>query len=138
MKAAEATAENRVLIATVRAMQEECHTFKVRQPFTASPDKEPGHKHHCIEKLSGSLYETRCTLSCYCTSPCQHQTGMPMQAHPALESHMHVTSTMRHQVNSSTSAQDLQQRAEAKVAGLEAQIAMLKDQIASLQACPAL
>ena len=29
VKAAEATAENRVLIATVRAMQEECHTFKV-------------------------------------------------------------------------------------------------------------
>ena len=28
-KAAEATAENRVLIATVRAMQEECHVFKV-------------------------------------------------------------------------------------------------------------
>lgn len=28
-KAAEATAENRVHIATVRAMQEECHTYKV-------------------------------------------------------------------------------------------------------------
>ena len=28
-KAIEATAENRVLLATVRAMQEECHTSKV-------------------------------------------------------------------------------------------------------------
>ena len=34
--------------------------------------------------------------------------------------------------------QDLQQRAEAKVAGLEAHIAMLKDQIASLQVWPLL
>jgi len=32
--------------------------------------------------------------------------------------------------------QDLQQRAETKVAGLEAHIAMLKDQIASLQVWP--
>ena len=42
MKAAEATAENRVLIATVRAMQEECHTFKVGQVLLVTPMKEVG------------------------------------------------------------------------------------------------
>lgn len=52
MKAAEATAENRVLIATVRAMQEECHTFKVRRPFTASYNKKAGQEKNCSEILS--------------------------------------------------------------------------------------
>ena len=45
---------------------------------------------------------------------------------------------LRPPVNLECVTQDLQQRAEAKVAGLEAQIAMLKDQISSLQARPAL
>ena len=39
-KAAEATAENRVLIATVRAMQEECHTFKVGLLHPNFPSQE--------------------------------------------------------------------------------------------------
>lgn len=51
VKAAEATAENRVLIATVRAMQEECHTCKVCQPFGTVTAKGEEQEQECCEKL---------------------------------------------------------------------------------------
>ena len=54
----------------------------------------------------------------------------PLSLHATVQSYLIISD--------SVCVQDLQQRAEAKVAGLEAHIAMLKDQIASLQVWPPL
>ena len=67
-------------------------------------------------------------------------TDKPCRGRNKYAYNLHVTciSSVQSGLTSQLGMQDLQQRAEAKVTGLTEQIAVLRDQIASLQARPAL